>query len=153
MKDRASYLGTVSLNFLQLPGTIGNWQSYETEDIFATNFINVPHEHLYTMGSGINPLQGTALASLATIPNFQLPTQTQWYIAGRTVVRWGGTSDPTEVDIDHYGFTPVFNKGVAVVWKAPKSEPHHLSQIPDLINTVPSNLVELVEAIRKGEFK
>lgn len=151
--DRAKYIGTVSLNFLQLPGTVGNWQTYETEDIFAQNLITMPHDYLFTLGSGIFiPGFSDLISSLATIPQYPIPTTSQYYIAGRDVIRWGGEKDPLELDFDRYGFTPDFNKGVAVVWKAPKFEPHHLSEVPGLIDKVPDNFKDLVDAIVTGKF-
>jgi len=53
--DKATYMGTVPLEFLKLPGTVTNWQPFQTDDIFATNFINFPKNYMLTMGSGINP--------------------------------------------------------------------------------------------------
>ena len=152
--DKAKYIGTAPLDFLQLPGNVGNWQTYETENIFAQNLITVPHNYLYTLGSGIfTPGFSDLITSLATIPNYPLPTTSQFYIAGRDVIRWGGEKDPLEIDFDRYVFTPDFNKGVAVILKAPKFEPHHLSDVHRIIDKVPNNLKDLVDAIVKGKFK
>ena len=150
-KDKAKYLGTVPLDFLTLPGTVGNWDTYETEDIFATGFVNFPQDYLRTLGSGMSPYRNL-YNSFATTPSFQLPTTSQFYTAGRTVIRWGGRKDPLQVDLDHYLFTPDFNKGVAVVSLAPKSEPHHITDIPEIIVHLPENLKELVDKIQKGEY-
>jgi hypothetical protein len=151
--DKAKYIGTVSLDFLQLPGTVGNWQTYQTEDIFAQNLITMPHDYLFTLGSGIfTPGFSNLMSSLATIPQYRVPTTSQYYVAGRDVIRWGGEKDPLEIDFDRYGFTPDFNKGVAIVWKAPKFEPHHLSEVPEYIKKVPNNLKDLVDSIVKGKF-
>lgn len=152
--NKAQYIGTVSLDFLQLPGTVGNWQTYETEDIITKNLITMPHDYLFTLGSGIfMPGFSDFITSLATIPRYPIPTTSQYYVAGRDVIRWGGEKDPLELDFDRYGFTPDFDKGVAVVWKAPKFEPHHLSEVPELINKVPENFKELVNGIVTGKFK
>lgn len=150
-RDKAKYLGTVPLDFLTLPGTVGSWETYETEDIFATNFVNFPHDYLRTLGSGISPYKNL-YTSLATTPDFQLPTTSQLYTAGRTVIRWGGSQDPFQVDLDHYLFTPDFSRGVAVVSLAPKSEPHHITDDPELIVQLPDNLRQLVYKIQKGEY-
>lgn len=150
--DKPIYIGTVSIEFLRLPGTVTNWQPFQTEDIFATNFINFPKNYMLTMGSGISPAYNDIYTSLATTPAYQLPTSTQFYIAGRDVIRWGGTEDPYEIDFDRYVFVPMKDKDFASVFKAPKSEPHHLSQVPGLVNIVPDGWKEIVEAIQKGLF-
>lgn len=152
MKKVASYMGTVPLEWLKLPPTVKDWQTYETEDIFATNFINFPHEYMLTLGSGINPTYNGIYSSLATTPAYQLPTSSQIYIAGRDVIRWGGAEDPCEIDFDRYIFTPIPGKEFASVFKAPKSEPHHLSKVPTLINNVSPSMQELFKAIQRGEF-
>lgn len=151
--DIAKPLGTVPLDWITLPPGINDWEKYETDDIFSTNFINIPKEHLFTLGSAIHLPNNQTFASLATTPAFKLPTSSQYYVAGRTVVRWGGEEDPLELDFDHYGFTPDRNKGLALVWLAPKSEPHHLSEMPEMLNHIPSSMKQLVDAITKGEFK
>jgi len=56
------------------------------------------------------------------------------------------------VDFDRYIFTPIVGKNLASVFKAPKSEPHHLSQVPSLMTTVPKGWEEILEAIQKGLF-
>lgn len=149
--NKAKRIGTVPLDFLKLPRYVNNWQTYETEDIFAQNLITMPHNYIFTLGSGIfTPGFSDLMSSLATIPQYPIPATNQYYIAGRDVIRWGGEKDPLEIDFDRYGFTPDFNKGVAVIWKAPKFEPHHLSEMPEYIKNVPDNLKDLVDAIIKG---
>ncbi len=150
--NKATYMGTVPLDFLKLPGTVTNWQSYETEDIFATNFINFPKDYMLTMGSGISPSYNNIYSSLATTPAYPLPTSSQIYIAGRDVIRWGGTADPLEIDFDRYIFAPIPDKNLASVFKAPKSEPHHISEIPSLVTIIPDEWKEMFEAIQKGLF-
>ena len=150
--DKATFLGTVPLEFLQLPGTVTNWQPYETNDIFALNFINFPKEYMLTMGSGVHASYNNIYSSLATTPAYPLPIQSQFYVAGRDVIRWGGPADPYEVDFDRYIFTPMPGKDFASIFKAPKSEPHHLSEVPHLVDIVPDGWKEIMEAIRKGEF-
>lgn len=139
--QRANFIGTISLDFLDR--TASNWNSFTTDDILTEGIIREPNHHLFTLGSGV---QSSAI-SLATTPAFPLPTNSQVYHAGRDVLRWGGTKDPNEIDIDHYGFTPDYKRMVAIVWKSPKSEPHHLSQRPDLLNNLPLHLRELSEEV------
>lgn len=103
----------------------------------------MPPNHLFTLGSGVYSW-GT---SLATTPAYHLPTNSQFYLAGRDVFRWGGTSDPYEIDIDHYGFTPDFTKRIAIYWKSPKSEPHHLSELPQLLVHIPDDWKEICETV------
>jgi hypothetical protein len=151
--NKATFLGTISLDFLKLPPGVEDWETYETEDIFATNFINFPKDYIFTLGSGIHNTYGNMFASLATTPAYSLPTASQYYAAGRDVIRWGGTADHTEIDFDRYIFTPIPGKNFASVSIAPKSEPHHLSTVPNLIEKIPGGWLEMVEAIKKGEFK
>lgn len=151
--NKAIYSGTVPLDFLKLPSGIGNWEKFETEDIFATNFINFPKNYLLTLGSATHHSSySNVYTSLATTPAYKLPTSSQFYIAGRDVIRWGGPDDPLEIDFDRYVFTPDFTRGVAIVSKAPKTEPHHLSSVPSLINDVPKSWQEIFEAIKKGDL-
>lgn len=152
-RDEAIYLGEVPLDWLKVPPKIENWQTYETEDIFATNLITIPNDYLLTLGSGVFTPCPNLYASMATTPAYPLPTSTQMYVAGRDVIRWGGKSDPYEVDFDRYIFTPLSNGESAAVFKAPKSEPHHLSSVPDLISKVPKDWQEMFVAIKNGEFK
>ena len=113
------------------------------EDIIQERLINPPQNYFFTLGSGVN----STMTSLATTPAYYLPTNSQFYLAGRDVFRWGGTADPYEVDIDHYGFTPDYARGAAIVWMAPKSEPHHLSETPQIMNYIPEGWKEICEAI------
>lgn len=145
--NKAIYIGTAPLEFINDSNT--HWKAIATEDIIENNLIQRPPEHLFTLGSGI----ATWMNSLATTPAYPLPTQSQFYLAGRDVLRWGGPTDPHEIDIDHYGFTPDFNRGVAVMWKAPKSEPHHLSQLPEYIARIPSEWRDICRAIVEGELQ
>lgn len=151
--QKAKILGTVPLDFIKIPQGLSDWQVYETEDIFATNFINFPHDYLLTVGSAVfNPFRNN-YGSLATTPSFEIPTSSQIYIAGRDVLRWGGVNDPSEIDIDHYGFTPDKERKFAYVWKAPKSEAHAVSLLPNYVENVPENWQEMFKAILSGEFK
>lgn len=151
--DKALFSGTVPLDFLKLPQGIDNWEKFETEDIFATNFINFPKNYMLTLGSaGYHSSYQNIYSSLATTPAYELPTSSQFYIAGRDVIRWGGPNDPLEIDFDRYVFTPDFNRSIAIVSKAPKTEPHHLSDVPSLVNDVPDSWKEIFEAIQRGEL-
>lgn len=150
---KAIYAGIVPLEFLKLPQEIGEWEKYETEDIFATNFINFPKNYLLTLGSATHHSSYNEMySSLATTPAYQLPTSSQFYVAGRDVIRWGGPEDPLEIDFDRYIFTPDLSRGVAIVSKAPKTEPHHLSNVPSLINYIPKGWQEIFEAIQRGDL-
>jgi hypothetical protein len=144
--NRAQPIGVTSLDFLNRSAS--NWRAGITEDIIQERLISLPLNYLFTLGSGVY----STMTSLATIPAYHLPTTSQFYLAGRDVFRWGGMSDPLEVDIDRYGFTPDYARGAVVCWKAPKSEPHHLSEIPGLLNYVPSDWKEICEAILGGNF-
>ncbi len=150
--NKAKPVGVGPMDYLALPPGVGQWESYETRDIFATNFITLPPTYIASLGSAIDLGRFSAYTSMATTPNYQLPTQSQYYVAGRDVLRWGGTADPFQVDIDRYVFTPDFDKQLAIVSLAPKSEPHHLSEIPTYLDHVPRSLQELCEAILKGEL-
>lgn len=150
--EKASYIGTISLDLLKLPSGVASWEPYETDDIFATNLITFPHDYLLTIGSAAHPSYTGIFTSLATTPAYQLPTQTQMYVAGRDVIRWGGSTDPHEVDFDRYVFAPIPGKTFASVFKAPKSEPHHLSDVPNLMSSVPKSWQEVFEAIRTGKL-
>lgn len=151
--NKAIYAGTVSLDFLKLPSGIVSWEKFETEDIFSTNFINYPSNYLLTIGSAThNHLSNSIRASSATTPAYQLPTSSQFYTAGRDVIRWGGPKDPLEIDFDRYIFTPDFTRGIAIVSRAPKTEPHHLSNVPSLINDVPERWKEIFKAVQSGDL-
>lgn len=139
--QRANYIGTVSLDFLDKADS--NWGVATMGDIIEQRLITKPAEYMFTVGSGVASWRN----SMATTPAFPLPTTSQFYLAGRHVARWGGTNDPFEIDLDHYGFTPDFNRGVAVVWKSPKSEPHHLSEMPQMMQYVPQEWKEICTAI------
>ena len=139
--QRANYIGTVALDFLD--NAESNWSAGTTEDIIQQRIITRPPEYMFTLGSGVASWR----ISLATTPAFYLPTNSQFYLAGRHVVRWGGTNDPFEIDLDHYGFTPDFDRGVAVVWKSPKSEPHHLSEMPQMMQYIPEDWKEICTAV------
>lgn len=117
-------------------------------DIIQQKLINPPPNYFLTVGSGV----GCTGTSLATTPAYPLPTSSQFYLAGRDVLRWGGTRDPYEVDIDHYGFTPDYVRNCAILWKAPKSEPHHLSEVPGLLVNLPHDWKEFCEAILKRQL-
>lgn len=146
LMNRATFIGTVYLKFLDQ--SANNWIAGTMEDIIAEDIIVKPHDYFFTLGSGIYS-GGT---SLATIPAYRLPTNSQFYLAGRDVFRWGGIKDPYEVDFDRYGFTPDYAKGVAVVWKAPKSEPHHLSKLPKLFDHIPNDWREICTSIITKQF-
>ena len=139
--NQAHYMGTVPLNFLNRSQT--NWGIARMEDIIADGYITKPDDHLFTLGSSV----ASWMTSLATTPAYPLPTQSQIYTAGRDVFRWGGTNDPYEIDFDRYGFTPDYYRGIAVMWKAPKSEPHHLSELPQILVNVPGDWQEICRAI------
>jgi len=139
--NKANYIGTTSLEFLNR--SANNWRAGTIEDIVTEGLITKPNDYLFTLGSGV----ASWMTSLATTPAYPLPTNSQIYLAGRDVFRWGGLNNPYEIDIDHYGFTPDFAKGAAIVWKAPKSEPHHLSEIPELLVYVPNDWKEICEGI------
>ncbi|QQS43856.1 hypothetical protein IPM65_07015 [Candidatus Roizmanbacteria bacterium] len=141
MVNKATAIGTVPLNFIN--DTSSDWDKFLTEDIIEKGYITTPPDYICTLGSGIC----TAMTSLATTPAYPLPTTTQSYYAGRDVLRWGGFKDPHEVDFDRYGFTPDFNKGVAILWKAPKSEPHHLSKVPDILDYLSDSDRDFCKAI------
>ncbi len=143
--NKASFVGTISLDFLDK--FANNWTVGTTEDIIDAGLIKKPQYYLFTLGSGVDSL-GT---SLATTPPYRLPTHSQIYLAGRDVYRWGGTSDPYEVDFDRYGFTPDYTRGVTILWKAPKSEPHHLSELSQLLIHIPKDCKEICEAVFKGK--
>jgi hypothetical protein len=145
----AKFLGTAPLSFLTLPEAVANWQPFPTEDLIIQGYITRPNHYMLTMGSAIHP---SVFASLATTPAYRLPSATQRYIAGRDVIRWGGPDDPHEVDFDRYVFSPFPEKDLAHILKAPKSEPHHLSDVPGLMKIVPDDWKEILEGIRNGEF-
>ncbi len=138
---KATPVGTVSLEFLDRSNSY--WASGTTGDIFTHNLITPPPGYFLTLGSGV----ASYMTSLATTPAYCLPTNSQFYLAGRDVFRWGGTKDPNEVDVDHYGFTPNYAAGAAVMWMAPKSEPHHLSELPQLLTHLPEDWQEFCMAI------
>ncbi|MFA6270713.1 MAG: hypothetical protein WC657_05935 [Candidatus Paceibacterota bacterium] len=145
-------IGSVPLDWLKIPVDSKPWEVFETQDVFTTNFISLPNDYIATLGSGIDLSNFSAYTSLATTPSYQLPTQSQYYVAGRDVLRWGGKNDPFQVDFDRYVFTPDFSKNIAMVSIAPKSEPHHLSEMPKYLDVVPERLREILEAILKGEL-
>ena len=113
------------------------------ENIIIDGYISKPNDHLFTLGSGV----ASWMTSLATTSTYRLPTQSQVYIAGRDVFRWGGVRDPYEIDFDHYEFTPDYNRRVVIIWKAPKSKPHHLSELPQLLVHIPDDWKEICQAI------
>ncbi len=149
---KAKYIGTVSLDLIKLAPNQKPWQPYETEDIIASGVVTVPKYYMLTTGSGIFFSPHHTASSLATTPIYRLPTTSQYYVAGRDVIRWGGELDPYEIDYDHYVFTPDFNKGVAIVSMAPKTELHHFSQFPEKIKHIPDNWKGIFEGIRKGDL-
>lgn len=151
--QKAVFVGTVPLNFLKIPKNQLDWEPYETEDIILNGIVTVPKNYLLTLGSGIFFSPHHTAASLATTPAYQLPTTSQFYIAGRDVIRWGGELDPYEIDYDHYVFTPDFRRNIAIVSKAPKSELHHFSKTPEKLKFIPKPWKEIFDAIQKGEFK
>ncbi len=144
--NRAQFIGTISLDFLN--NSASDWIAGTTEDIIQQGLITLPQNYFFTLGSGVQ----STMNSLATTPAYYLPTNSQFYIAGRDVFRWGGTADPYEIDIDHYGFTPDYTRGAAICWRAPKTEPHHLSEIPQLLNFVPQDWIEICGAILKKQL-
>lgn len=139
--NKASYVGTVPLEFLDRSSS--NWGVAVVDDIIISGLIKQPKDYLLTLGSGVYSWG----SSLATTPAYQLPTNSQYYLAGRDVFRWGGTADPYEIDFDRYGFTPDFTRGAAIVWKAPKSEPHHLTEVPELLTYIPKDWRDIFEAV------
>lgn len=141
MINKANIIGTVPIDFID--ETASDWDKFVTEDIIQSGFITAPSDYLCTLGSGVC----CNMSSLATTSAYQLPTTSQNYYAGRDVFRWGGSKDPYEIDFDRYGLTPDFNRGVAVLWKAPKSEPHHLSEIPEMLNYLPDSEREFCRAV------
>ncbi len=118
------------------------------EDIIHECFITSPPNYLFTLGSGVS----STMTSLATTPSYYLPTSSQFYLAGRDVFRWGGSSDPHEIDIDHYGFTPDYSRGAAIVFKAPKSELHHLSKMPQMMDYLPPEWKEICVTILNNQL-
>ena len=146
-------MGKVPLDWIKIPPNVNDWESYETEDIFTTNFINFPNDYMLTLGSAVHPSYSNIYSSLATTPGYKLPISSQFYVAGRDVIRWGGTADPEEVDFDRYVFTPLTGEDFAAVSKAPKSEPHHLSDAPELMDVVSDAWKEIFEGIKNGKFK
>lgn len=150
---KAEPITTVPLDWIKLPEGIQQWEPYETDDIIADSLITMPNDYLLTLGSAGNySIEKGPMASLATAPAYPLPTNSQFYVAGRDVVRWGGKHDPLEIDFDRYIFTPIPEKNIALVAKAPKSEPHHLSDVPELIEKVPDSWKEIFEAVKRGDF-
>lgn len=139
--NKADFIGTVSFDFLD--SSASNWTAGTTNDMIQDGLITLPPDYFFTLGSGVQ----STMTSLATTPAYQLPTKSQFYLAGRDVFRWGGFHDPFEVDIDHYGFTPDYIREVAIIWKAPKSEPHHLSEMPELLVHLPDDWKEFCQAI------
>lgn len=139
--NQAHFMGTVSLEFLDRSQT--DWFAVKIEDIIAEGHISKPNDYLFTLGSGV----ASWMTSLASTPSYTLPTQSQIYTAGRDVFRRGGTDDPYEIDFDRYGFTPDYTRGVAIMWKAPKSEPHHLSELPQLLTKIPEDWQDICQAI------
>lgn len=139
--QRANFVGTIALEVLDKADS--NWGAVRMEDVIELGLVKKPPEYMFTLGSGVASWR----TSLATTPAFRLPTNSQFYLAGRHVVRWGGANDPYEIDLDHYGLTPDFNRGVVVVWKSPKSEPHHLSEMPQMMQYVPEGWKEICTAI------
>jgi len=145
----AKFLCHAPLSFLRLPEAVGNWVPFPTEDLIAQGYISIPNHYMLTMGSAIYPSE---FPSLATTPAYRLPSAAQRYIAGRDVIRWGGPNDPHEVDFDRYVFAPIPDRGIAQIFKAPKSEPHHLSDVPRLMEIGPDDWKEILEGIKNGEF-
>ncbi|MEX0622249.1 MAG: hypothetical protein WD187_04670 [Candidatus Woykebacteria bacterium] len=141
MEKKAIYIGTTSLDFLDRYAS--GWNVFSTEDILIEGVIKKPANYFVTLGSGVQ----SDMLSLATTPSFTLPTTSQIYLAGRDVLRWGGTNNPYEIDLDHYGFTPDYTRAAVIVWKDPKSQPHHLSKNPDLIIHYPDHIREICEAV------
>lgn len=139
--EKANFIATISLDFLDRSQS--NWGAATMDDIIRERLISRPPTYLFTLGSGI----ASRATSLATTPAYRLPTNSQTYHAGRDVFRWGGPKNPFEIDFDRYGFTPDFDRGVAVVWKAPKSEPHHLSRMPQMTQYIPDDWKEICSEI------
>lgn len=144
--NKAKYIGTVPLGFIDNSQT--SWIPEKVDDIIRVGYISEPKGYLFTMGSGVH----STMTSFATYPNYWLPANSQYYIAGRDVMRWAGTANPTEIDIDRYGFTPDFKKQSAVVWMAPKTEPHHLSARKEMLDYMPEDWKEFCKAVLNGEF-
>lgn len=147
--DAAIPIGTVSLDWIKLPKDKQPWEAYETEDLFATGLVTAPREYLLTLGSGM-VFSPSLMSSMATTPAYPLRSESQFYIAGRDVIRWGGPDDPYEIDFDRYVFTPLPKRNLALVSKAPKSEPHHISEVPHLLDVVDRNWQEMFKAIMDG---
>lgn len=139
--NQAQFINTISLDFINQSQT--GWKATQLEDIIVDGYIAKPNNYLFTLGSGV----ASWMSSLATTPAYLLPTQSQTYIAGRDVFRWGGTNDPYEIDLDHYGFTHDYNRRIVVMWKAPKSEPHHLSELPQLLEHIPEDWLDICQAV------
>lgn len=152
MVEKATYIGTVDLDLIKIPPNVSPWESYETNDIIAERIITIPKHYLLTTGSGIYFSPSNTASSLVTTPAYKLPTNSQFYIAGRDVIRWGGELDPYEIDYDHYVFTPDFSRNLAVVSKAPKSEFHHFSRMPEKLNDLSESWKEIFLAIQEGKF-
>ena len=139
--NKAIFIATAPISLID--NTANNWQATTMNDIIKEQYIQIPENYLFTLGSGIS----STIASRATYPSYRLPTGSQYYLAGRDVFRWGGSADPYEIDFDRYGITPDFNRGVAVIWRAPKSEPHHLSEMPHIFKNVPNDWKEICDSI------
>lgn len=139
--SKALFIGTVPLDFLD--HSESDWRAATMQDILQKGYIHPPQNYFFTLGSGVN----STMISLATTPVYYLPTNSQFYLAGRDVFRWGGSADPYEIDIDHYGFSPDYMHDAAVMWRAPKSEPHHLSEMPQMMDHVPDEWREFCESI------
>lgn len=148
--DSAKPIGTISLDWLKLPENTKPWEPFETEDIFATGLVTVPSDYLLTLGSGIFFSPTHTASSMATTPAYPLRSESQMYVAGRDVIRWGGINDPFEIDFDRYIFTPIPDKEIALVSKAPKSELHHFSEAPHLIKNIPDSWQDIFKAIMDG---
>lgn len=151
--DKAKFIGTVSLELIKVPEYKAYWEPYETEDILNEGLVTTPKDYLLTLGSGIYYGSQHTPSSLATTPSYRLPSTSQIYIAGRDVIRWGGNDSPNEIDFDHYLFTPDYSKNIAIVSKAPKSEEHHFSQLPQKMDHIPGNWKPRFEEIFKGDFR
>jgi hypothetical protein len=144
--NEAIFVETIPMDILDRSQS--NWLATVMDDIFQEEYINRPPYHLFTLGSGV----ASHMVSLATTPAYPIPTTSQNYLAGRDVFRWGGPTDPHEIDIDRYGITPDITRGSAVLWKAPKTEPHHLSKLPQMRLNIPSDWKEICEAILNGQL-
>ena len=139
--SKADYIGTISIDFIDRSQT--NWLAMPMDDIIQQGLITKAPDYLFTAGSGV----ASWMTSCATTPAYPLPTHSQFYLAGRDVFRWGGLKDPYEIDVDHYGFTPDYEREAVICWKAPKSEPHHLSQMPQLLEIMPDGWKEICSAV------